>query len=175
MIWNKCGVITRHMILDLHQKFPLLLLPHPPFDWFYISDLGGEGGWEGGGTSWLLGNSISSWQIVLGCRNGGIFVSWGNHCLCWKMISKILLLTPRALASSLVINSLLRSSGIFFFVILIDSTELSTLSLFLYLSPLLLRINFTGFRIEDLRLFSSSSLFSALSLLIFGARWSRWR
>jgi|NOAtaT_7_FD_contig_61_3673613_length_680_multi_2_in_0_out_0_2 hypothetical protein len=86
------------------------------------------------------------------------------------MISKILLLTPRALASSLVINSLLRSSGIFFFIILIDSTELSTLSLFLYLSPLLLRINFTGFRIEDLRLFSRSSLFSALSLLIFGAR-----
>ena len=75
----------------------------------------------------------------------------------------LLALAPRALASNLVINSVLRRIGIFF-IVFVDASELGCCSLLLNLSVFLGSIHFTTFHIEDQLFLGSGSRLNCLAL-----------
>jgi hypothetical protein len=77
----------------------------------------------------------------------------------------LLALAPRALASNLVINSVLRRNGIFF-IVLVDTLELGCCSLRLNLSILLASIRVSTIHIEDQFLLGDSSWLLSLSFLV---------
>lgn len=79
----------------------------------------------------------------------------------------LLLLAPRALASNLVINSVLRRNGIFF-IVLVDAFELWGSPLLLNLSVLLASVGISSVHIED-QVFLGSSWVIWLSFLVLVA------
>jgi hypothetical protein len=79
----------------------------------------------------------------------------------------LLALAPRALASNLVINSVLRRIGIFF-IVFVDASELGCCSLLLNLGVFLGSIHFATFHIEDQLFLDSGSRLNCLSLSFFG-------
>lgn len=84
-------------------------------------------------------------QLVLSGGDGELL----RRCnACGEFLSLLPLLAPRALASNLVINSLLRRSGLFF-IVLIDTLELCTLSFLLDLRILLLSVSLATFHVKD--------------------------
>ncbi len=84
-------------------------------------------------------------QLVLSGGDGELL----RRCIaCGEFLSLLLLLAPRALASNLVINSLLRRSGLFL-IVLIDTVELCTFSFLRDLSILLASVTLATFHVKD--------------------------
>ena len=96
-----------------------------------------------------------------GCEGGILRLS--NSFGAFLSFFLLLALAPRALASNLVINSVLRRIGIFF-IVLVDASKLGCCSLLLNLSVFLGTIRFTTFHIEDQLFLGSGSRLNCLSL-----------
>lgn len=110
------------------------------------------------------------WGIILqhcsrGCEGGIVRLS--NSFGAFLSFFLLLALAPRALASNLVINSVLRRIGIFF-IVLIDASKLGCCSLLVNLSVFLARIHFTTFTIVDQLFLDSGNRFDCLSLSFLG-------
>ena len=119
--------------------------------------------------SWWCSHLHCGCGIVLQHRSreceGGI-VGWSNSFGAFLSFY-LLQLSPRALASNLVINSVLRRNSIIF-IILVDAFERSSRLLLLNLSVLFASVGFSTVHIEDQVLFGSSRLIWLSFLVLVG-------
>lgn len=164
MIYNVGGGhVSILYLLDLN-RLPLLL---PQNNNFCCCSLI-EGRW----WSTLLLLLWSRWgtnlQLILSGGDGGIV----RRCkTCGEFLSMLLLLAPRALASNLVINSLLRRSSLFL-VIFIDAIELCGLSFLLDLGVFLASKSLASVHVKD-QVFLGTSWLIYLGLFVLCA-WCSW-